>query len=153
MASTKNWLTAGTVSQFRTSDFLAAILMFVAAAIAGCGPSVKVPTAAVSGTVTVNGKPVEGVDVWFLPDAPIRPGVGLTDSQGSYSAKFLEHQMGVPLGPCTVTISLYRDGQRVTNLIPPKYNENAAENPELRITIPKEGMTFNYDVKTDKPLP
>jgi len=139
--------------QSQNSDRLAPLVVAVVIAVAGCGPSVKIPTAPVSGVVTVNGKPVQGLEVDFVPDEKIRPAIAMTDASGRYEARFLRRQAGVSLGPCVVRISLYRDGQRINNLIPPKYNEKAAENPELRITIPKEGITFNYDVKTDKPLP
>lgn len=138
---------------YRRLDRLILSSLLVVITAAGCGPRVKVPTAPVVGTITVNGKPVEGLEVVFVPEAKIRPGVAVTDTQGRYEAKFLNHQAGVPLGPCTVTISRYSDLSRASNLIPREYNEKAAENPALRLTIPKEGTAFNFDVKTDKPLP
>lgn len=151
--STKNWATSAMLVPSQNSDRLAALVVVVALTVAGCGPSVKIPTAPVSGVVTVNGKPVPGLEVDFVPEAKIRPAVGVTDMSGRYEARFLQQQKGVSLGPCVARISLFRDGTRTNNLIPPVYNENAADNPDLRLTIPKEGMTFNYDVKLDKPLP
>ncbi len=141
------------VNRSRNFERLATLLVVLAITAAGCGPRVKVPTARVSGVVTVNGKGVEGVEVAFVPEAKIRPGIGVTDSNGRYQAQFLERQMGVPLGPCLVQISLYRDDLRANNLIPPRYNEKAADHSDLKLTIPREGATFNFDVKTDKPLP
>jgi hypothetical protein len=142
-----------TVSRSLNIRLLTGLLVLVVITAAGCGPRVKVPTAKVSGVVTVDGKPVEGLEVYFVPEAKIRPGVGITDSQGRFEAKFLQHQMGVPLGPCVVTISLYRGAARDLNLIPPQYNVKAAENPELRLTVTEAGAVFTYDVKMDKPLP
>jgi hypothetical protein len=135
--------------QSRNTELLEALVVVFAITATGCGPSVKVPTAPVSGVVTVNGKPVEGLEVVFVPEAKIRPGIGITDVSGRYEAKFLQAQWGVPLGPCVVRISLYRDDIRMNNLIPPPFNEKAAENPDLRLNITKDGAVFNYDVTMD----
>jgi hypothetical protein len=139
--------------RFRSIESFVAVLLCGVFAAAGCGPAVKVPTAPVSGIITVSGKPIEGVEVVFVPQAKIRPGIGITDASGRYEARFLERQGGVPLGRCEVRISLYRGEARDNNLIPPQYNDLAFENPALNLTIPKEGTTFNFDVKTTKPIP
>lgn len=60
---------------------LAAIVL-----LAGCGGE-KLPTVPVKGTVTYNGKPLDGADVAFVPKDPEgggRGASGVTDSQGNF---------------------------------------------------------------------
>lgn len=153
MGSTRNSVREMTDCQFRNIDHLSARIGILAILLvtAGCGGP-KVPTASVSGTVTVNGRGVANVQVTFDPAEKIRPAYGITDESGRYTAQFLINQSGVPLGDCVVRIS-YTPGGGPINLLPEKYYERAEEIPELRLTVPKEGTTFNFDVKTDKPLP
>jgi hypothetical protein len=131
------------------SERLVAGVALIATVSVGCN---KVPTATVTGTVTINGRGVPGVEVAFVPKEKIRPGVGVTDEAGKFTAQFLANQSGVPLGDCVVQISLFRDDVRAINLIPPEYNAKAADNPDLRLTITSAGAVFDYDVKTDGPL-
>ncbi len=70
------------------------------AGISGCGNTI--PTASVSGTITINGKPVQGIEVQFVTEAKVRPSIGMTDADGKYKAEFLTTQSGVALGPCVV---------------------------------------------------
>ena len=60
------------------------VLLFVCVTLAGCGGAgYDVPdTADVSGTVTLDGDPVEGIEVHFMSDK--FTGYGKTDSQGRY---------------------------------------------------------------------
>jgi hypothetical protein len=128
--------------------FTVALLM----GLGGCGPSSGIPTADVRGTVTINGKPVSGVQVQFVPDAKIRPAIAITDAGGRYSAQFVSTQSGVPLGPCVVQFSMFK-GAAPKNYLPKEFNENAAANPELHLTIPASGLSFDYDIKYSGPLP
>jgi hypothetical protein len=129
---------------------VAGVLALVAGA--GCGTGPKIPTASVSGTVTINGKPVENVELALHPIEKIRPAHGITDATGHYSAQFLRGQSGVPLGACVVKIT-YRPNGGFENILPAQYNDKAAGNPALKLTVPTEGTTFNFDVKMDRPLP
>lgn len=64
-------------TRFATIAALAALM-----ALAGCGDSLNLVP--VSGTVTYNGKPVEGANVTFMPETgPI--GTGTTDASGKYT--------------------------------------------------------------------
>jgi hypothetical protein len=122
----------------------------VATLVSGCGRGPKIPTASVSGTVTINGRAVPNVEVAFVPMEKIRPAYGLTDATGRYSAQLLPNQSGAPVGQCTVKLGLYAGG---VNTLPAEYHEKASENPALQLTVPPEGTTFDFDVKTDKPIP
>jgi hypothetical protein len=57
-----------------------------AVALAGCGKAASVKTYPVTGTVTYNGKPLEGATVVYVPTNPDAPRVsGSTDSDGKFS--------------------------------------------------------------------
>jgi hypothetical protein len=132
---------------------LLAAWSFVALLIAnvtGCGDTI--PTASVTGTITINGKPVQGVEVQFVPEAKIRPSIGMTDANGRYKAEFLSTQSGVALGKCVVQFSIYR-GESMRNYLPKKFNEDAAANPDFNLDVVKGGITFNYDLKYDGEIP
>ncbi len=140
-----------TAKMYRCLDRLIVSSMLVAVACAGCGRAPKIPTASVVGTVTINGRGVPNVEVAFVPTEMIRPAYGITDASGRYAAQFLTGQSGVPLGACVAQIAYRPNGFQ--NILPAEYNEKAADNPALRLTIPKEGTTFNFDVKMNGPLP
>jgi hypothetical protein len=140
-----------TAFRSRNIDCLVLGAIILGAIAAGCGRGPKIPTASVSGTVTINGKGVQNVEVAFVPIEKVRPAFGITDASGRYIAEFLTNQSGVPLGACVVKIAYRPSGFK--NVLPAEYDEKAAENPALNLTIPKEGTTFNFDVKTDKPIP
>ncbi|MEX1039242.1 MAG: carboxypeptidase-like regulatory domain-containing protein [Pirellulaceae bacterium] len=119
----------------------------VALGLIGCGGD---PTVAkVSGTVTLDGEPVEGASVIFSPIGGGRPATGQTDSQGNFQlstygsadgALIAEHQVSVVKVEETKTAEAYvpegeeapedqRDalsgdlgtGGRVKYLVPMKY--------------------------------
>jgi hypothetical protein len=129
-----------------------AALVVLAASILGCGTKQKIPTAAVTGAITVNGKPRAGVVVLFEPEAKIRPSAAETDARGRYSAQFTASQSGVALGPCIVRFSI-PDAGGGKNLLPEEFHAKAGENPALRLTIEKQGAVFNYDIAFDGNLP
>lgn len=130
---------------------LCCIAFVLIAGVTGCGDP-EIPTASVSGTVTINGNPVQGVEVMFVPDAKIRPSAGLTDAKGRYKAEFLSTQSGVALGSCVVQLSIYR-GESMKNYLPKKFNEDAASIPAFHLDVTKGGIIFDYDVKYDGEIP
>ena len=67
-----------------------ALLIFAAVActlVSGCGPEIP-PLGLVTGVVTMNAKPMEGIEVVFLPDPSTgnlaKPSRGETDQEGRY---------------------------------------------------------------------
>lgn len=135
----------------RVSLSLLCVSSILLAGLTGCGGT-DIPTAAVTGTITINGQPVEGVSVTFVPDAKIRPSVGLTDAKGRYKAQFVQTQSGVALGPCVAQFSIYR-GDSMKNYLPAEFNENAADNPALHLDVTEKGLVFDYDIKYDGEIP
>jgi hypothetical protein len=60
------------------------ILLLFIVTISGCLHSDKLPTAAVTGIVKVDGQPMEGVTVIFNPTADGNAAVGTTDQNGAF---------------------------------------------------------------------
>ncbi len=64
---------------------VARLLLSVAVMVSGCGKSgLNVRTAAVSGSVSLDGKPLEGVTVVFVGEGAKFVGMGKTGSGGEY---------------------------------------------------------------------
>ena len=69
--------------------------------ITGCGPELP-PIGEVTGLVTQDGKPVEGVALEFVPTEGGRPSMAVTDSEGRYSAMFTGDTDGALVGKHTI---------------------------------------------------
>jgi hypothetical protein len=74
--------------------------------LGGCSKGGGQATAPVSGTVKVNGQPVQGAQVVFMPkQGGARAANGLTDAQGKYQLTTFAPNDGAVAGTHTVTIS------------------------------------------------
>jgi hypothetical protein len=144
-------------------------LTFIAAVLAlmtGCGggaPEVKLPkTEPVTGTVTLDEKPIAGAKVTFIPDGTTK-GIecfGMTDESGKYKPQQLRGAEGVPAGTYKVTVSrLMRGGQPIIGedkgaetggvaieSLPPKYS--MAAQTTLTATIKEGGGTHDIPLKS-----
>lgn len=80
-----------------------AVFAVLALSVAGCwgGPS---NLAQVTGMVTLDGKPYEGVSLTFRPEIG-RPGSGVTDAEGRYKVYYTSTATGAPIGPQRVTVT------------------------------------------------
>lgn len=115
----------------------------------GCGPQAVIQP--VSGTVTLNGKPLPGAVVRFMPKPQADPqavmmlAMGKTDDQGKYSLEVFEGPPGAVVGVNRVTISTAIEHETEDRLIakervPPQYNIQS----KLEFDVPAEG-TENAD--------
>lgn len=136
--------------------------------IAGCGGGGKggYSTAAVSGVVKMDGKPLANARVVFQPDvddgganlnAPAA--MGTTNASGEYTLEIpTTGQQGAVVGAHVVRITmggsfddedtdeLPEDDSAFMDSIPPKYNEES----DLRFTVTKEGSdSANFELKSD----
>ncbi len=67
------------------------VCLFSLAGLIGCGSETEIDTVSVTGKVTLDGEPVEGAIVTFVPDFPKgRPAVGRTDRRGAYTLMTVE---------------------------------------------------------------
>lgn len=123
--------------------------------IAGCGGS-RIETAAVSGTVTYDGKPVTEGTVLFQPEKG--PGAtGSLDAQGHYVLRTKKLADGAPLGKNTVVIlppttlggpDSPTPGQLIKRdfpNIPEKYRR--AETSGLVREVNPGNNTFDFEIK------
>ncbi|MDR1270278.1 MAG: carboxypeptidase-like regulatory domain-containing protein [Planctomycetaceae bacterium] len=123
------------------------LFLIICCTIIGCnnGPN----TASVSGVVTIDGKPVEGVHLKFSPKSGERPSVGYTNERGEYTLSFTQDQKGCIPGEHVVTINAYRDPENESSqYLPAKYNQSATENTELNIEIKKGNQKRNFECVT-----
>lgn len=93
----------------------------------------------VSGVVTLDGNPLPGATVYFMPVEPKYPGgkkgtartsVGITDQQGRYTLLYIDKIQGVATGNCLVWLDLMGpDGKQV---IPPNHLQAAMQMREVK---------------------
>jgi hypothetical protein len=99
------------------------------------GGGVKLPPVGyVTGTVKLDGKPLEGAAVFFMPFDPegidvkrerYRTSTGLTDANGQYKMTYVEDHAGVAIGKCRVWLTLIGPDGR--SLIPGNYADGAGQ--------------------------
>jgi hypothetical protein len=111
---------------------------------AGCGGSTDQPELGdVSGVVTLDGKPVAGVNVVFKPDVG-RAAAANTDAEGNYTLQYLEGVEGCKLGPNTVSFD-WPPGATSAVGIPAKYNGEAA----FKFDVKPGSNTFDLKMESD----
>ena len=121
--------------------FVPVVALVAAALVSGCGGG----PAAVSGVVSLDGKPVEGATVNFTPAAGDGGGLGgsygKTDAQGRYTLQTVAgDKRGAAVGKHKVTISLSKPDPSnpegaAKDLIPAKYNVKS----DLTFDVPSGG--------------
>jgi len=143
------------------------ILLPVLLALAvGCGSADK-NLAPVSGTITLNGEPLAGATVTFIPKdgTPGFGGVGKTDASGKYSLRgSRDNAKGIPSGEYRVVISkrLMPNGSEVPaddktppmmspakESLPNAYSSMASSRQSATVP-PGGGTTFHFNVVTKK---
>lgn len=137
---------------------LAAVLVFAYCAYlvvnSAMGSKVKLPPlAAVSGTVTLDGKPLSGATVFFAPMAEaagdskkqVRPrtSIGLTDDEGRFTMRYLDNYMGVAVGRCRVWIEMRGPDGR--SQVPPDHTEGAMNMKDIAAG---QRQTFDFAMKS-----
>ena len=141
------------------------LLLFGFSAGCGGGPSAdyhKLGLVDVSGTVTLDGSPLEGAVVMF-ESADGTFCYGTTDSAGKYVLKLNSEKTGVVPGDKTVRISTTAStgeeegsaGEEVDpdakpsgpkeEKVPDCYNKNSY----LKVTVAGSDAAFNFDLKSD----
>ena len=136
------------------SNLLTAAL--VSCVVVGCStaPQIDYESAGlvdVSGTVTMDGKPLANAMVFFeTPDE--RFSYGRTDESGHYEMRFDNHAMGVMPGPKTVRISTSMAATedeasiRQVETVPAKYNKKSELKREVK---PNEAQIFDFDLTSE----
>lgn len=137
----------------------------IIAVFAGCGGVDRPPTAPVSGTVMVDGEPVEGAAVMFVPEKGGRPATGTTDAQGHFTLRTFEEGDGAVLGKHQVAITLAKStggpealeggvmgeitsGAVKTEWIVPRKYGDPKSSGLTKTVVEGEENTFTFDLKT-----
>jgi hypothetical protein len=138
-------------------------VFFVAAAGCSGRHSNLPPQYPVSGTISMDGKPLPGAGIMFLPRGETRGtgAFGMADAAGKYSLKTDHGGAGAPEGEYVVTISrvVNRDG---TPYVPKPDVAEAGERETLpgiysdsmktvlSANVPKGGDTINFELKSKR---
>jgi len=91
-------------SDFMTRQFAMWFGIALLAGLAGCDRPGTAPTVKVTGAVTYNGAPIEGVSVGFIPDKG-RPASGLTDDEGRFTLSTFRTGDGAVPGKHSVSVT------------------------------------------------
>lgn len=133
------------VTALMSIPFLLAIAALAAVGCSGGSPDVGL----VTGTVTLDGEPLENAEVVFAP-ASGRPSTGLTDSSGRYELTYIRDVKGAVPGPHTVRITTRPEpraddyqGPAFREPIPGKYNTDT----ELTANVEPGPNTFDFDLQ------
>jgi hypothetical protein len=136
--------------------------LLVAAGCGSKGPNLP-PQYPVSGSITIDGKPLAGAGIMFLPRGETRGtgAFGMADAAGKYSLKTDHGGPGAPEGEYAVTISkvVNRDG---TPYVPKPDVAEAGERETmpgfysdsmktvLTAKVPQGGDTINFELKSKR---
>ena len=116
-------------------------------AVAGCGGNSDL--ASVTGTVTLDGEPLEGAAVVFAPTSAGATAYGRTDAQGRYEMMFSDDEKGAWLGENIVRISTEDvgsgDSPARPEVVPAIYNQRST----LRANVEKKANTFDFALESD----
>ena len=111
----------------------------------GCGrPSDQPDLGEVTGTVTLDGKPLSGVAVVFQPESG-RPARGMTDAEGKYELTYIRETKGTKVGPNRVEIAPSEDGEA-------EESENTDEESKPAAKASKSGkptIPARYNVRSE----
>ncbi|MFM8827000.1 MAG: carboxypeptidase-like regulatory domain-containing protein [Actinomycetota bacterium] len=112
------------MNRHRPVDCLPALVLLLAAlACIGCGSPARPPLGEVSGTVTLDGQPLQRALVTFVPIAgPGRTSHAYTDSDGRYSLAYLRNIPGADVGQHVVRITTVSEEFRGRERLPARYH-------------------------------
>ena len=124
------------------------------ASLSGCGHSGP-EIARVSGTVTLDGKPLPEAFVFFRHADGGRISEAFTDNSGRYTLNYSNDESGAMVGSNTVRISTFIEavredsgaivkGTNKKELVPAKYNKQS----ELTVEVKSGKNTLDFDLKS-----
>jgi hypothetical protein len=134
------------------------ILLLASAFLAGCTADEyrELGLIDVSGTVTLDGKPLPGAKVSFVSDDK-RSAIGVTDSSGHYKLMYDSKRAGAMPGPKIVRITQADVAGESTDANAPTSGEGAVKEPiparynrnsELKADVSPATKTFDFPLKS-----
>lgn len=109
----------------------------------GCSQGDRPPLGYVTGTVTIDGEPLVGVIVTFLPEKG-RAAVGTTNEEGKYELQYVAGAKGTKIGPTTV-IFMPPTGGSTSHPIPAKYQNQS----DFKVEVERGKNVFDFDLESD----
>lgn len=130
-----------------------AILIAFVVGLAGCSRGDRPELGEVTGTVTLDGKPLEGALVAFYPEEGRTVG-GTTDAEGFYEVMYLQGVKGTKVGPNKVEITTsldpsdedWRPGKSAEK-VPPWYNVRTT----LEANVEPGDNVIDFELTTEAP--
>jgi len=119
------------------------IALIAAVFLAGCGRP-EVELASVTGTVTLDGKPLGNAFVQFVPSLGGRAAGGATDETGHYELDYSAQDKGALVGTAKVLISTGDPESGRKEMVPPKYNRKT----ELTAEVGPGANVLNFDLQS-----
>jgi hypothetical protein len=110
--------------------------------LVGCTPSDRPPLGRVTGTVTMDGQPLEGVIINFRPDQG-RTSTCETGPKGNYDLIYEYQVNGATIGMNTVSF-VWPTGVEGKGAIPAEF----AEKSEIKVDVKSGRNKFDFDIKT-----
>lgn len=134
------------LSQLKKKMFPSALSVILLCILSGCaGEASDTPELGlVSGTVTMDGKPLADADLVFEPKTG-SPSVGKTDVDGNYQLAFNQDSKGAMIGQHTVRITKFGEpgsANDTKNQISEKYGSKS----KLTAEVVAGDNTFNFDL-------
>ena len=120
-------------------------LVAVCALLAGC-KSDRPTLGTVSGTVTLDGRPLPRAVVTFIPETDGRASMGTTDDEGRFELVYLREERGAIVGEHRVRIRKIptEEEGRVANPLPRKYDAST----ELTASVQKGENTIDFELSS-----
>ena len=123
-----------TITSTRTTNqphaFLAAVLVTMAA-LSGCGRSDRPELGEVTGTVTLDARPLTDAAVVFSPVEGGRQSMGFTDSDGRFELTYIRDIRGAKLGQHKVSITTASE-ESPEETLPVRYNSETTLTAEVK---------------------
>ncbi len=110
----------------------------------------KAKTVAAGGLLTLDGQPVAGASIVFMPQGGGRPALGRTDQGGRYTLTTFEKGDGAPPGAYSVAISLERMGpnDELESLLPRKYARPETSGLVVEVS-PRGSNEFSFELTSN----
>ena len=127
------------------------LVLLVAFAFGTCGCGERADLGSVTGTIKLDGEPLENAMVEFVPQGTGSTSYGRTDSSGAYKMMFTRDTAGASPGDNLVKISTgdvaMQDGKEVAipEVVPAKYNRQS----ELVRTVELGKNVFDFDLESE----
>ncbi|GAA4423291.1 hypothetical protein [Bremerella cremea] len=125
----------------------ASLFLLLAAAFVGCSGG---QSGIVTGTITVDGKPIDGLQVEFVPKkVGTATAIGFTSNGGQYELMYGRGKKMIPAGEYRVTVGVFREsGSEVDRGLKLGKNYTSLEETELKATVTGGTNPIDFALKT-----